>query len=337
VWNGDVIRTGGKGCSGTDTTLLLVAELLASLGHTVDFVINSSIDGMCRGVNFTSKINAPETEILITAPWCFHWCYNILMDEYLPKLKKTIVNMQCVEQGIPMLDYTNRYKNYPIIAVYPSQWTKIAQQTIGWHCFTRDYIVPNPLMSEFLTDITYDRQPSLYWHACFERGGHIAQKVANELSMDFRWCDYNANETYDKKTIMEGLSKSSYFVYPLVLPDNTLHKDTFACCVAEALAMGVIVITWRVAALPEVYEGSPVQFLDPPDEIKERVLNPYFIKEPWFNSDEAVGMLQEAVMKIEADPERQERLRKMGVEFARKKFNCVSEWKSVIEPEKICY
>lgn len=56
----------------------------------------------------------------------------------------------------------------------------------------------------------------------------------------------------DKLGVLRAMRRASYFLYPLTLSPSSdypgsVHKDTFALCVAEALAMGVIVVTWPVS------------------------------------------------------------------------------------------
>jgi FkbM family methyltransferase len=331
--NGKAMRDGGAGCSGSDQTDILVAEYLASIGHHVDFVINNCENFKFNQVNYINDVNTLETDVIISVYWSIDYFTNL----EFPKLKKVIIHSHWVDRHVGVKNFSMKYPNVEFLAVHPSEWCLLANQYTNPMKFTKDYVIYNSLMYDCLDDVSYEREPSLAWNACYERGGHIAEKIAKNMGFPFFSHDYNDSTSVDKRSIFRTLGKASYFVYPLVLENDTLHKDTFACCVAEALSMGVIVITWNVAALPEVYKESPVHFLDPPDHIKERALNYDFISEPWFNSDEAVGLLQGALVGLEADPGRRLSLRKAGVEYARKKFDCVSQWKNIIEFDKISY
>ena len=55
-----------------------------------------------------------------------------------------------------------------------------------------------------------------------------------------------------------------YFVYPLYTPYQDVHKDTFSCVVAEAIAMGCIVLTYPLGAVPE-YFGNHCCWIDVPE------------------------------------------------------------------------
>jgi glycosyltransferase involved in cell wall biosynthesis len=55
----------------------------------------------------------------------------------------------------------------------------------------------------------------------------------------------------DKKTLFTHLAEAEYFIYPLYTPYKDVHKDTFSCVVAEAIALGCTVVTYPLGALPE--------------------------------------------------------------------------------------
>ena len=64
------------------------------------------------------------------------------------------------------------------------------------------------------------------------------------------------NTKGDKTFVFNAYTKARYFIYPLMNSENGLiHRDTFACVVAEAIACGVEVLTYPVAALKEYYDG----------------------------------------------------------------------------------
>jgi glycosyltransferase involved in cell wall biosynthesis len=75
-----------------------------------------------------------------------------------------------------------------------------------------------------------------------------------------------------KNTIVNYLSKSKYFVYPLInLDNNFIHYDTFAYVVLEALLHGVIVIAPKIAVYEELY-GDSICYIDTDDIISKEDL-----------------------------------------------------------------
>jgi glycosyltransferase involved in cell wall biosynthesis len=127
----------------------------------------------------------------------------------------------------------------------------------------------------------------LAFHAAWVRGGDLLLRAMEEMQEeDGNWrdarvrvCDYLMQfqahplvqnmGSIGKLELLGVLAECQYFVYPLVrFPDGEMHKDTFACVVAEACAMGAVVVTYPVAALPETY-GDTVYWMDFPDEVKD--------------------------------------------------------------------
>ena len=128
---------------------------------------------------------------------------------------------------------------------------------------------------------------SVIFHALPERGGAMAARIFNALnwtdgSMDFYAYEDQVNAdmafiaslasldgriqirgSLSKAALFNILRGTDYFFYPVTSRHGMIHKDTFANVVAEALALGVIVVAPRVAALPEIY-SEHVHFVDPP-------------------------------------------------------------------------
>lgn len=177
------------------------------------------------------------------------------------------------------------------------------------------------------------RKPlSFVFHATYERGGDVARRVARRVGGAFDVASYDTNDDARAKTTQDApffhgsLSKrrlarllraSDYFVYPLVLPDGRVHHDTYGCVVLEALACGVLVVTWDVACMRAVYGDSPAVVLVPPP-----LCRGYDPRAPFgFNddmlSDRSVDALATAVQALEALPaEGRERMRVAGRAWA---------------------
>lgn len=173
------------------------------------------------------------------------------------------------------------------------------------------------------------------FHACFGRGGAVALRAFREVRLRkpeaaqvFHGMSYISTDRMEEegalvhwhgsmtKTQLAAMfARTEYFVYPLGTPDGDVHHDTFACCILEAMAMGVIVVTWAVACIPSLY-GDLVVALPPPRGYPAN--NRLGPREPWFCSDEAVHQVAAAVLALDADPARKADLRRRGMEWARK-------------------
>jgi hypothetical protein len=175
-----------------------------------------------------------------------------------------------------------------------------------------NFLIPNPLMTDALPLYNSNLRPNnASFMACFERGGEMARRVWSKLKESqggYKWGDFLTNH-YDTKN--DQLDKSDlyklynnnirYFIYPLIVPETSIHKynvhrDTFACCVAEAIASGVEVITFPVAALPNTYEDM-LHYIPLPKGISvDDINNPYFDpKFPGLYSDEQVDVIMRMV------------------------------------------
>lgn len=119
-----------------------------------------------------------------------------------------------------------------------------------------------------------------------------------------------------KQKLIELLCLSDYFVYPLTNFKGEVYHDTFSQCVIEAMACGVIVLSWDVACLREVY-GELAVLLTPPDY-------PDYDR----NADTGINMNMrgeaateafcDAILRLEESPENKEAIRRRAFEWARK-------------------
>lgn len=338
-WDGSLIRFGDVGVSGTEQTFVIIGEHFASLGHTVIICSPSCKQGIANGVEYCKKLSGDalkKTEILLIVPWITN-----LNDHTYPNLKKLLINFACPNFDRPRdLDiFLNTHKGTRVKAIYPSKW---ARAVAGNYRVDDEMVIGNPLMSDVLDEIKVDikknRDLSFVWHASWERGGEVAKRAFDVVNgVKFTIMDYYGRSSMptvsdnkivslnsaDKNTIIKVLSETGYFVYPLVLPNGSVHKDTFACCVAEALAMGVIVLTWKIAALPEVYpEGNGIVYLPFPRNANvSGLLSSHGVNDMSLNSQEAVDIIANTIRELESDVERKKELRKNGVDWARSKYN----------------
>jgi len=190
--------------------------------------------------------------------------------------------------------------------------------------------------------------------ASFERGGPVALRIFDKIHKEHPYVatnmhiatyytpQYNELLEYQKKyewmKIYKSLSKSNicdilticdYFVYPLVLQDGRVHHDTYGCVVLEAMARGVIVITWDVACMKDVYGDYIVRL--PVIECdgylgKNRIgTNSNLLKE------EAIDLFTNTIIYLEKNKEIKEKMRDDAIKWAHTQL-----WSSNIKTLEHC-
>jgi glycosyltransferase involved in cell wall biosynthesis len=200
-------------------------------------------------------------------------------------------------------------------------------------------LIPNPVMDEMINEVLYSkptRKPHKFiFHAAWARGGNVAIEAVRKLNypdtefhaFDYLMATHNHQDTFfnlhngvDKKTLFTNIAESEYFIYPLYTPYQDVHKDTFSCVVAEAIALGAIVVTYPLGALPENF-GEFCQWLDFPEGVDvEKMQNESLTKDlegKFTISDNIV----EKIKYLEENPQIKEELRKKGKESINSRFN----------------
>lgn len=293
--NGETIRYGGGGASGTDTSNILVAEYLAAHGHEVVYCsekletqleANLRLKGITppqgnsvRGVQYTdiefSGIENKTFDILINNLWFsdysklpikvtkglvywshMQWLYGI--DEIT---KYTVENN--LKFGIVNISLWEKEMNFESIKRLTQTLKKV--ETV---------IISNPVTDDIITEVknkNITKKPGKFvFHAAWARGGNVALDVVRSIEVDnkeFHAFDYlmsthdhkdsffRIHNGVDKETLFTHLAEAEYFLYPLYTPYKDVHKDTFSCVVAEAIALGTVPITFPLGALPENFSG----------------------------------------------------------------------------------
>ena len=293
--NGDTIRYGGGGGSGTDGTNIIVAEQLARLGHEVvvateklEPLLESKLakegkafcpDKVIRGVRYCDlDFNGVENktfDILHTCLWFKDY------DKLPVKVTKALIyhsHMQWIYSADEMINFVKN-NNLAFGVVHISKWERdMNAGTI--HYMTERFpnikttLIPNPIMDDMVNEVLATnpiRKPHKFvFHAAWPRGGNVAVQAVRELNFpdtefhafDYLMCTHDHKDSFfhryegvDKKTLFTHIAESEYFVYPLYTPYQDVHKDTFSCVVAEAIALGAIPITYPLGALPEYFDG----------------------------------------------------------------------------------
>ena len=354
--DGQSLRYGGAGGSGTDTSTILVAEYLAAYGHDVTIVSDKfepplaeklAQDGktfnsgrVVNGVQYCDSdftgIRHREYEILVSSLWYQDYAK-------LPvKITKALIywcHMQWI-YGIDEMIAFAQQNDLKLGFVHISDWERsmnhdvvnTAQERYG--CLTTQ--IPNPVPDDVLNQVRSEniaRKPHKFiFHASWPRGGDVALEVVRRLQYadkEFHAFDYlmvihnhsdsffNMHDGVDKVTLFRHLASSEYFVYPLYTPYQDVHKDTFSCVVAEAIALGCTPVTYPLGALPENFDGYCKWVDFPPDANPVAMQSEALTKDipGAFKSEIAVKNLVDAVTYLEENPELKNKIKASGAQF----------------------
>lgn len=284
--NGDTIRYGGAACSGTDQSVIIVAEGLAKRGWDVTIILESTDMQTVNGVNYTNfkfdGMHDREIDVLVVTLWFSNpnppECSSY---EELPfSVKEAVIHWQhmawlyATEQ---MREYLRKNDHLSVAVVSPSAWAQEkAYHSI--HALSEDTrnitaeVIPNPLMLDIVEEVEREfdgnkRELSTIFPVQSSRGGLIADQVVEELG----WPPMNRHNylyqdiALDKKELFKRMFESEYFIYPACYDDySILLKDTFGCGVAEAAACGVITLTYAVGGIKEHFSDACI-FVDFPN------------------------------------------------------------------------
>jgi len=269
-WNGEIARL-SRGISGSHSAGMYLAEGLANMGHTINFVStnNNMVETVYLGVNYVNIDNFGETtcDYVITT--------NNLRDlSILHNIhvgNKVIILMHndlCNHEMFFQFD-----KNMFIIA-YFNDFCKINIENT--QPFLKDcyhIILPNSIdLNDIRNFNVHEKENALCYFPCYERGYKMAVEVMNRLNhfkmytntyLDKNRHLINANDKviqtngFSKTDVFNYLVRSKYFVYPLInLDTNIIHYDTFAYVILEALLHGVIVIAPKIKVYEELYADA---------------------------------------------------------------------------------
>jgi len=358
--NGYSLRYGGAGASGTDTSSILVAEYLAKQGHEVvvvtdvldepleeEFKINGGIYNPGEefyGVKYTNTefdgIDNKNFDILVSMLWYTNY------DELPITVTKSIIYWSHM-QWMYGLDEIIKYANdngLSIGIVNVSDWQKSCNQGVANHIKNNypkfiDTLIPNPIFDEIINEVineSLEKKPGKFiFHSTWTTGGNTSLDVVRQLDIpnkEFHAFDYFItvdhhtddffynHKSCDRKTVFTHLAESEYLINPLNTIHKTIRKDTFALTVAEALALGCIVLTYPLGALPGNYKDYCV-WLDAPngvdwDEIKD--LDLIRDEEGKFNQ---IDHIVKKINYLEANPEVKEHYKNAGKQYIMDNFN----------------
>jgi glycosyltransferase involved in cell wall biosynthesis len=358
--NGDTIRYGNGGGSGTDTSSIVIAEYLSKVGHDVVFAqeelepqlkkdyeekgIFFNPGKKVRGVYYTNfqfdGIENKEFDILVNSLW---------FEKYkeLPiKITKAVIywsHMQWIYGIDSMIDYVSE-NNLALGFVNISNWEKqmnsgTLNRALQLHSNTKTTLIPNPIMDDMILEVIREypvRKPHKFvFHAAWARGGNVAVEAVRQLPFDdkeFHAFDYllathdhrdeffNRHNGVDKKTLFTNIAESEYFIYPLYTPYQDVHKDTFSCVVAEAIALGAIVITYPLGALPEYFNEYCV-WIDFPDGVEQEKMQQESLTKDMEGKFKATNSIIDKINYLENNPSIKKTIREKGREYILSSFN----------------
>jgi hypothetical protein len=338
-WNGEIIRTGGVGVSGTDTSTVLIAEYFGSIGWDVTFISSTCKHrSTYNNVKYYSldyfKEESANFNILVTPP------YDEFLNYSWGALDTLIIwcHMQHTFVEASFKKFIHLYPNANIVINYMNNFTKLATNIHSPHTsfyINNEFLIPNPLLGDIVIKENIKKPHSFIFNTSYRRGGDVLINIFNKLSYsdktlkicsaykdELSFLESNNNieilHSIDKSTLYNRLSESEYFIYPLVAPlaqGANLHKDCSPCSVAEALAHEVIVLTLPVAGLLDMYKDLLV-FLPFPDESKkEHHQSGYHTPAPELYNIEFEEIVINTINFLENNPKYKELIKKRGKEF----------------------
>lgn len=289
-------------------------------------------------------INPKRTKLWIMLQW-------FISDELILDLSKFFYTIyHCVSEFVK-----TQYLNSPIIR-NSKNFNEIKNRFI---------VIPNGINELFkerklllkngvLNSLITQKKGNWAFFASFERGGLVALRIFDKIHKEhpdvaksiyistYYTPQYNELLEYQKKyewmKIYKSLSKSNicdiltmcdYFVYPLVLQDGRVHHDTYGCVVLEAMARGVIVITWDVACMKDVY-GDYIVLL-PVIEYNGYSGKDRFGSNANLLKEEAINIFAKTILYLEENKEIKEKMRDNAMKWAHTQL-----WSSNIKTLEHC-
>lgn len=344
ILNGDSIRYGQSPASGTDQSVIMVSEHLVSKGHDVTIVLDKTDKQVCRGVKYTDftydGLVNQEIDILVSALWFEKY------KEIPFKVTKGLIYwyhmawVYCINE---MIEFCNEY-NLKMGFVNISKW---AQSQNEWNIKlgidkienTINTIIPNPIMTELIDEILNEKEiqrkeKSSIFHAQFGRGGDVAHRTITELGWEdmFRFDYINPENGTDKKILFNKLLESDYFIFPLYHPNGCVYKDTFSCSVAEAIAAGVIVVTYPLGAIPEYFSDGCVFLNFPHGTDMEKMMTEKVTCEAQYM--DYTGNIKDKLLEIENTPGLKQEIRNKARNTIKDRFSISvigKMWEDLIE------
>lgn len=335
IVDGISIRTGNVGSSGTEQSVIIVAEELVKYDYNTYIVSNSTHMGKTiNGVMYTNfnldNIDNKHFDYVITFPWINDVLSEIPIYGHVTKL---FLWMQTI--GVHNMNIINDFLNKKhalLQLIVPSNYVnKIIKSNV------KSDIIPNPVMTNLIVNKNVIKQKHrMIFHTCWERGGVFALNIFKKLNWSdgsFNAFDYDItseNQSIDKQTLFNNLLSSEYFVYPLLNHKmNLIHKPAFSVAIMEALLCGVIVITYPIGAIKEIF-GDTLIYIDYELSNEYNIVIQIEDYKKLYNN--ITDKFKQKIEEIDDDHELKQKMINKGINFA-KTFNETDigiQWKTQI-------
>ena len=329
------IRFGGVSSSGTDSSAILVAEYLARIGHEVVFATElCSTPKKARDVTYTdikfSGVDNKTFDIMVSSLWFSDF------DNLPIKITNSLIywcHLSWMYSLREMVAFCNT-NNLKFGVVHVSKWeqghnretVEFMSKNVKRGVTSR--IIPNSIVTDVGQSILnrkLQRVPKkVIFHAQWSRGGPTALDTVKSLGWDlsnFNSFDYLKSDSkyrFDKRGLFGQLAESEYFIFPSFTHGKLIYKDTFSCAIAEALMMGVIVVTYRLGALPEYYNDYCEWADFPAGTDLDKINSEKVSEDPSFGR---VDTLVDAVNRLEKNPHRKSEMSVKGSEYILNTFS----------------
>lgn len=330
--NGYTIRYGGSSSSGTESSIIYVAEYLSKNNYDVTIALEKcDTPNLTNGVFYTNLnfdgVSNKTYDILVSCLWFGN--YN----ELPIKVNVGLIYWYHLAWGYGYNEIINYVKanNIKLGSVSVSKWAYEHNSSLN-NIFAHngleviDTIIPNPVAVDVIEQVlnkNYDRHPHRFIHfGQWSRGGDVALNTIKELNFsdyEFNSFDYiDTKKGLDKKSLFEIAATSEYFIYPQITHGKLIYKDTFSVSIAEAIGLGVIVLTYPLGAVPE-YFGDYCQFIDYPSDIDIEKLNTERLsEEPKLCDTENIV---KKINWLEKNRELKEEIRNKGITYVSNTFS----------------
>lgn len=332
------LRYGGAGGSGTDSSTIMIAEYLAKQGHDIviafekmEAALESKYEKFIPG----SKINNIQYTYIDTFEGITNKTFDILVSslwfekyEDLPiKITRSLIywsHMQWI-YGINHIEKYVKKNNLSLGIVNISSWQKnMVHDVIAYLKNNNDKFIevtiPNPIMDDLILETKAKKinkkKHKFIFHASWARGGNVSYRAVKNLpyeDKEFHAFDYlmtihkyedsffHIHNGVDKSTLFHHIAESEYFIYPLYTMHQDVHKDTFACVVAEALALDTIVVTYPLGALTE-YFGDYCVFLNMPKDTDRNIMQSEALSKDIDGKFNVTDNIEEKIKYLENNP-----------------------------------
>ena len=354
-----------SGFSGTDTMAVEMGTALASKGHEVYIICHVKEDKIDNNVHYTKQWpvqgddNVPmKADVFVPMFFLQHHSVLDILSRVIDSETTVVVWLHCILK--PHMWSVGRMhlsaKSCRVVVAGPSVFSL---QNIP-DSYSDHRVIPNAINASVfqlpaLKSLKDEggRRGNWVFHACWERGGNAALRIfaqypdrkamwtaayapgshASEVTRGVQ-VDPSPAEIFhmgsmSKAELREMMLSCDYFVYPLVSPSGIVHHDTFACVVLEAMACGVLVLSWDVACLRECFGDHAI--LLPPPHYNQGDVRSAFGTCPEMNFEVSMDLFLDKIRELDMDPHAKTARRIKAAKWA-----CTQTWdKPVREFESV--